>query len=394
MSLRAVILNIRTLFQVSAAVSWPETCVLSITVKSRIALELLSQIDEFGIRVSLQDAVLQRALIEGRKTFCEAGTVIKLALSSNPKKLLVVQNLDHLLSFRSTLTEEPAAFIIFENGKFTAHVKEDKFCYNEDLSLVWYCQALQLWDVLVKVADFRPSLNKIIFLGSSRVDIIASYSVKDLSVTAVMEIKDFLGDANRKDIRKEIVKSCIIELTKDYNESDRFVRLLKSTPLLARRLKEAMSMYLTENSPSRLVQEAEKKVMEFTDKIDKAISAMEAKTLALPAAILLGFKDMKVGQGLNSTNCIIIFSFFLFGIVLWWTTETQRGLLNHIKKQLVDKRNELLKMGLSQQNENVRNLFSGLERRVDLGKRALVLIRVTTVASFVTLLIFILFSNT
>jgi len=160
-----------------------------------------------------------------------------------------------------------------------------------------YHDALKLWQAFESQAEHAvQATHHLLFFGIRKTEIAPRFSIKDLEDAdiALPEISEFITNTDRKETRKEIFHSVLSEFLQ-YQDVDRaFSYLLRQSTMFARKLKEGLAIYLSEHSPEKLAQEARAKYLELVDKLEKIISGMEAKSLTIPAAVLLAVSQPSI----------------------------------------------------------------------------------------------------
>jgi hypothetical protein len=153
------------------------------------------------------------------------------------------------------------------------------------------------------------------------------------------------------------------EFLQDQSCDRAFAYILRQSPLFARRLKEGLAIYLSEHSPEKLAEEAEAKYMELAEKLENIVGGMEAKSLTIPAAILLAVREADFGERFTTLNVIILISTALYSLTMIVVFISQKAILKWLKATLSKTNAKLRDKGLDDRNPILSESFVKLEER-------------------------------
>jgi hypothetical protein len=307
---------------------------------------------------------LQRQYVNGVSGELKTGTTFELRLPRVIAESVVAKDLSDLLSIHSAAWQEPRQYFLIKEEE-----SRKSFCFIGEQSLGSasnvlrrYHAALKLWSVVRGQAEHRTDTESLMFFGIRRTEIIPGFKVSDLAEDiSLTSISDFLAD--RTATRVEIFRSVLSEFFRDQSPERAFGYLLRSSSLFARRLAEGLKIYLFANSPEKLAEEATAKHFELAEKLEKVITGMEAKSLTIPAAVLLAIKEVNFGQRWVTINTIILASAVLYFAAMTVAHFSQRSMLKLLKKTIDDSIKDLTDQGLDDTNPVLAVSFKTLKSR-------------------------------
>ncbi len=366
----------QTLTQLTACCSAPEWTgqnVVSLrTTKAFRAIELLVKLKAAEIYATIESDNLQRRLDrEESKDSIPEGTQINLQVPQNLNSLAIVEDVEGLLAIHGAITREPTAYIILpSNGIPILHLKDDSL---EKLPQDFrnYHQTVELWNLLAsKCHHFDASGENILFFGIRRLEIRPIAGIKDLkSQMNVAEIKGFCLSSDNEEIRNDIFVAELSELLKDISPSIAFRTLLRQNSKFARRLKEGLAIYLSTKTPVKLLEEARSSSLSLYEKIEKLVTGLELKSLAIPAAILLGVKDVEKGLGFTPINNILLGSTALFATTMVLVHISQLAMIEALKSSVERCQRDFSDRGLDTKNPDLEVSFETLIKRLSVAKK-------------------------
>jgi hypothetical protein len=278
----------------------------------------------------------------------------------------VAKDLGDLLSLGQTQVQVPAAYAFLQesgSSNIFSYVSGEPWDDFEG-SIKHYHQALGLWAILYdqKQADLNGSL---LFFGIiRRTEIAPGFGMDDLKDNIFTDgVAKFINDTEGKKTRSTIFNSVLSEFLRDQNPAKGFRYLLHNSEMFDRRLKEGLAIYLAEHSPEVLAEQARKSGLEFSEKLEKIIGGLEAKSLSIPAAVLLAVKEVAPGEGFTIVNSIIVVSAFTYALTMALVDKSQRTLLGVLQTTIATKRAELQEKGLEEDNPVLKEAFDGLTKR-------------------------------
>lgn len=298
------------------------------------------------------------------------GTEIVFRHVNQAETLIIAPDLAGLLAFRKAKDREPNAYLLWNNKDplfFTQGSPIDTI----PEPVKSYHHAVRLWILLCEYAHYQDRVTKkICFFGIRKTEIAPNFNIDDLANPVdVSMIEAFVRASDAIEIRKEILASRISHHLKDQDPDRNFSFLLRTTGLFTRGLKEAMSIYLSEHSPEKLADEATKVAVDFTEKVEKIVGGLETKSLTIPAAVLLAYKEVDLSQTAVVGNIMIVFSTILYLAAMLWVWYTQGTLLDLLCDAIDKKRTEFEQKGLDKNNPVLKETFTKLKDRVFLSEK-------------------------
>lgn len=313
------------------------------------------------------EGTLQALYDGGSEGGLPTGSEFTLQLPRVITRFVVAKNLADLLSLPSATWRTPQAyFLVKEEQTNTSFCFTDQSTLDTAPTLVKrYHTAIELWALLQRQADHTTDTQSLMFFGIRRIEIEPNYGISDLEEQniAIKEISDFINEVDRNATRKEIFRSVLSELLRDQKPERAFAYILRASDLFARRLSEGLAIYLSTNSPEKLNEHAVAKHFELAEKLEKVISGMEAKSLTIPAAVLLAVKEVKFGAGWVTLNTIILVSAALYFAAMTVAHLSQRAMLRLLKTMMEKSTKELRDQGLSDTNPVLVVSFKNLRAR-------------------------------
>jgi hypothetical protein len=317
--------------------------------------------------VTFPNRTIQQAYDDLRDEVLPIGEIANLRVPRNRGRLIVARDLKDLLLIEETQVAEPEALVLFQpesDQLFYSHIRGESW----DSAPVFaqrYHAAIRLWSLLQLQADHISSIdNSLLFFGIRRIEISPGFGQDDLeSDICVDEIEAFVRETDRQKTRAEIFTSVLSEFLRDQSPARNFRSLLVGSQIFARRLKEGLAIYLADNSPEKLADEARKSELELSEKLEKIIGGLEAKSLSIPAAVLLAVKEVAPGAGITTINLLILGSAIGYGVTMTLVDASQTALLKTLKITLIAKIQELKRKGLEEDNPVLKVSFAGLESR-------------------------------
>ena len=311
---------------------------------------------------------VQQEFNSGQAGELAVGASLRLDLPRSIAKCIVARNLVDLLSIDAARADVPAAYFLVQVEDVGGH-----FCFaGGNLSasapelVKRYHEAINFWKILEDQADhFDDATRHLLFLGIRKVEVDPRFTIDELrsGSIALSEVSSFVNDGDRKDIRKEIFRSVLSEFLQHQSADRAFSYLLRQNALFSRKLKEGLSIYLSQHSPEKLAQEAQSKYLDLSERLDRIVTGMEAKSLSIPAAVLLAVKETEFGRGFTTLNVVIGISTVLYLVAMVIFFFTQRAMLELLDTTIRRTVTELHEQGLDTSNPVIADSFLKLERR-------------------------------
>jgi len=335
-----------------------------------VSFSILEELRTIGLMPAIEDPPLQLALDKKEPGEVRAGVTIQFDVPRKLNGFLVARSIEDILSIQKAQVQEPSAYIIIdkklENG-FFAHVAGASLG-EASTEIKRYHQALGLWDILRKNAQHvQTSNDSLLYFGIRRTEIKPGFELADLSNDiAVDDIKAFVDETDRKQTREEIFEAVLSEFLRDQQSDNAFRWILRGSVTFARRLKEGMAIYLSENSPEKLAAQATDAAFALSEKLEKAIGGLEAKSLSIPAAVLLAVKEVDLGEGFTTLNWIIFLSALTYAITMTFVHTSQKEVIEVLRDSIRKTDHEFKDKGLDASNPVLSSTFASLIRRSEI----------------------------
>jgi hypothetical protein len=338
------------------------------------SFDSLRSLEDVGIFVedinSETETNLQAQYNAGTRGDLSEDSILKLRIPRILSKLAVVKDLNDLLSINGAKCRMPNYCIVAPNSEgkcaafqFSIQMK------SEDVPIPFqlYFRAVHLWNMLDSQDHHKTESGALLFFGLRRIEIAPNYSIKDLAALAgeegITEIEKFVLNEDRIDTRREIFNSALSEYLKDYDSSDAFGHIVRANDRFARRLREGLALFLSENSPEKLAEEGRRQHFELAEKVEKGIHSVEIKALTVPVALLLIVSQIERGEGMNVPNAIILSAVVVYWVVMLIAHSshltTIRILRGRINKAIAD----LRERGIESGNPLLSEEFASLRTR-------------------------------
>lgn len=338
--------------------------VVSAPISFETLRELALQNDVFARQT---DLATQALYDDGSPGVVRVGDSFTLILPRVVSRSVVARNLADLLSLSSATWTLPTAYFLI-----TEEQSQRSFCFIEDECLrsasrlvIRYHDAVKLWALVRNQAEHRTENETLMFFGVRRTVLMPLFDIHDLQDDiALNEINDFLTNQDRHETRATIFHSVVSEFLRDRKPEESFAYLLRTSGLFARRLTEALAIFLSTNSPERLTEEAVAKHFELAEKLERVITGMEAKSLSIPAAVLIAIKEVHFGERWVALNTVILASAALYLAAMTVAYFSQRAMLKLLGETIDKAVKDLRDQGLNETNPVLAVSFASLRRRL------------------------------
>jgi hypothetical protein len=342
--------------------SWQNDDRIQLTVKpgASVSFDDLRKLQGDRVFTSqISDAALQSKFDKNEPGDLPPGVSFTLTLPRTVNRAVVARNLADLVSIDSATWRMPQAYFLIE----------ESFCFDGSLEgapekVRRYHNAIRLWKRLGDNAEHTTASGSLLFFGRRRTEIRPGFDLNDLAEDiAVEEVEQFLDNQERPEIRKNIFRSAIEKFLRDQKVEKAFSYLLRSTGPFAQRLNEHWKTYISNYSPDKANRQAVIKHLEFTEKLEKIISGMEAKSLTIPAAVLLAVKEVQFGAGWTTLNTMILTASVLYLLAMAVAHLSQSSTLKLLKTTIDKTTKDLKEQGLKEDNSILTDSFVNLESR-------------------------------
>jgi hypothetical protein len=367
----ATIAALRQLLSAAATAEWIEHDTVSLSLASPLDFAPLRELSEAGVAVILSDA-LQASYDRYPTAFGNVGMgeVIRLKFPLTLEGFIATRSLEHLLSLPEACIREPAAYALFDNKALgaklacTTHIKGADLTDAND-SIVGYHQAINLWNLLEKLADHvEADTGSLLFFGVRRTEIRPGFTLSEFPPRdAIQKIEAFVSDSDRRETRLQIFQAALSDFLRDQLPQESFGYLLHGCDRFARRLREGLAIYLSEHSPQKLADEAKSAALSLSEKLEKVITGIETKSLTIPVALILAVKDVDHEAGLTPLNLAVIVASLLFAVTMILVHRSQLSLLGGLLETITITRDDYGRKGLETKNPILATHYGSLETR-------------------------------
>lgn len=145
-----------------------------------------------------------------------------------------------------------------------------------------------------------------------------------------------------RDQQAQILKATLCERLKGESKEKRFTLLLASWEAVAENFENNYKLYLHNFSWEKLRGEIEKEKFELSKKISAAVSEIQTKLVAIPAAFILTATQIVDSDGWIK-NVLILVGTVVFSVLLEFLLNNQRRYLNNINKECDAVQNRLVR---------------------------------------------------
>lgn len=367
MANRETLAALRQLWDACGSVSWTQSDELRLELAKPVALSLLAELRDQDFNPVFTDRELQKDLDLGRNREAGPGSIVDLRVPRIPDRLVVARHVADLLSLSKTCEQEPTGYALCGHPgakDFQSHCQGDESPTAPPL-VRRYHQAVDLWQALARQAACADTTDgSLLYFGSRRTKIVPGFSISDLAEDIATErIVKFLENPDQLETRREIFDSALSEFLRDIDSASAFSRLLRGSAQFAARLKEGMAIFLAEHSPQKLTAEARRAALDLSEKLEKIIGGLEAKSLAIPAALLLAIKEVDPGAGYTALNVFLLAATATYGLTMTFVHLSQRALLSLLRTTIEKTEEEFKERGLDKDNSVLKTWFKSLKRR-------------------------------
>lgn len=353
----------------SSRLRWTTPTELELTLSAPVRLGVLRQMEAANINAQFAvGSPYQKALDGGSDVEIPSGTVVGFRVPRVIDNFVVARDLADLLSLPGAAESAPGEYVLCADQEGQGGIKV--ICSSQDPAgappeIRRYHEAVKLWRLLLGRAEHQDAAtNALLFFGLRRTEILPGFNTSDLKFNIwTDEIREFIQSPDANRVRLQIFSSALSEFLRDQNNGSAFPYLLRTSEHFARRLREGMAVHLAENSPEKLALEGQKSALEFSEKLEKVVSGLETKSLAIPVALLLSVKDIQAGAGVTTLNAMLVLSVLLFAVTMTLVHLSQHSVLEMLRASLENITTSLKMRGLEAKNPVIHELFEGLKKR-------------------------------
>lgn len=298
-----------------------------------------------------------------------------------------------LIAGGSRKKKSPSTFFVAD-----LNYLHDPECADKPEQIRAYLDTICLVEILSKIADHgtEPASTKLVFFHKEKVEVLLDYTADSLSqIPELPKFRDkFIDDDIHSEQKKTIIKSVLLELSKEFEGQPITIELIIGKfEEFSRRVSSGYQLYVSEFSFQKVKAEVEKSKFEFIARINKVFSEIQNQLLAVPAALIIAGSQFETAKNFTLKNSLILggaLAFTLFMILLIVNQRnTLRSIFNEIGNEwsLIKKKHGAIKAQFNDQ-------YRALETRY---KYQCVLLEVVALivisACFATTALFIYYSS-
>ncbi|TRU31995.1 MAG: hypothetical protein EWV78_19190 [Microcystis aeruginosa Ma_MB_F_20061100_S20D] len=230
-----------------------------------------------------------------------------------------------------------------------------------------YLDTVSLVESLSKLAEHgtESSSTKLIFFHKEKIELKLDYdALKIRSLPGLRDFSDrYMNDEIHADQKKTIIKSVLLEFSKEFEGRDLDVGLINDKfEELSRRVSSGYQLYVSEFSFQKIKAEIEKSKFEFISKINKVFSDIQNQLLTVPAALIIAGSQFEPAEHVTLKNCLILAGVLAFTVFMLLLIVNQRNTLQSIYSE-IDNEWGLIKKKHNAIKEQFDKQYLSLERR-------------------------------
>ena len=316
---------------------------------------------------------------------------IKLQPPRNPAgEPYFAKDLDDLLSVKKFKTKEPSVYYLADKDYYNIKSEPDK-------STIKYLSVIKLISIIQSISDHNEingDKTKSIILTKGKLVIPINYTVNDLcKFKYIEEISIELRSPPHVENKVEIFKNTLYESLINVPTDERFYYLLKAFDSLYERYKDNLNLFMSEFSFDRVQEEISERKVEYIHKLNKVISDIQNKILAIPIALLLISTQMSQSEKDCLKNLVILIGSYVFVLLMYFLINNQLNTLETIKESIQFSKESYLRKYASF-SDRFESVFENLFKRYKRQKAILNFIWYLTLFSFfVSLVLFMIFTK-
>ena len=235
-----------------------------------------------------------------------------LQLPAPSQENAIVRNLSSLLRLADFVTVAPKHYYSIED--------------DSDVLPKKYRDTITFANFLLKIADhveLSTGEKKCFFYHGIKTEIIIHYTEEDLKELPGVEsfINGFADSPHLKE-RIEILKELIIKYSLGQPAEQAFATLLVRFSKIEQDFNQSWSLFITDFSLDKLLDELETKTLSLADKLATSLSELQKTMITIPLAILLVASQIDAAKDFESLKNISILAgiwvFHLFTLAFFW----------------------------------------------------------------------------
>jgi len=199
-----------------------------------------------------------------------------------------------------------------------------------------YLQAVQLWSLMIELADHvvkvPPSL---FFIESPSRKIEISLRFDAVSLRPLLGLEEFSRDFVRTDLHREqkrdMVRAALLDVLSGSGRAT-MGALIEQFDAFVQQVKDAYAIFAADFSYQKVRSEVEKQNLDDTLRLNKTLADLQNQLLALPAALILAAGSLEVGNGVK--NLSIVIGVVIFAVLMIVLVANQKSSVCSIAKEV------------------------------------------------------------
>lgn len=290
----------------------------------------------------------------------ETGRVVFSALSAANEYF--AQSLTDLLAGASRKKKCPQEFFIADLNYLFSPTDIDR-----PPVIQAYLDTVLLVESLSKLAEHgtEPTSTKLIFFHKEKIELHINYDADKIKPIQGLQdfIERYVTDEIHADQKKTIIKSVLLELSKEFEGCTLDIGLLNEKfEEFKRRVSSGYQLYVSEFSFQKIKAEIEKSKFEFITKINKVFSDIQNQLLTVPAALIIAGSQFESSDHVTLKNFLILSGALAFTIFMLLLIMNQRNTLQSIYNE-IDNEWGLIKKKHNAIKEQFETQYKSLETR-------------------------------
>ncbi|MGC3830323.1 hypothetical protein [Pseudomonas aeruginosa] len=239
-----------------------------------------------------------------------------------------------LIAAPSRKKKAPANFFIAELDYLHSANSNDK-----PPQVAAYLDMISLVESLSKIADHgtEPAATKLIFFHKEKIELLLTYGCEALTaIPGLARFREkFIDDDIHSEQKQTIIKSVLLELSKEFEGQPFSIELLRNKfEEFSRRVASGYQLYVSEFSFQKVKAEVEKSKFEFISRINKVFSEIQNQLLAVPAALIIAGSQFETAEKITLKNSLILGGAIAFTAFMLLLIVNQRNTLRSIFNEI------------------------------------------------------------
>ena len=210
---------------------------------------------------------------------------------------------------------------------------------NEPRSVVCFRRVIELVNILTDLCDYKEDVDgqylKLTFFAKKKISFETKYTSNQLSeLVGLGKLKEHFTNAHDKEQRKVIFKTELVNFLFGQPENLMFGTLVFSFNDLVKNYEVSHAIYIEQFSYLDIKNQVDKDKLEYVKKIAGAVSEIQTKIIAVPAAYLLIMAAVDFKSGFTFKNILSIIAGFMFALILELLIRSQSAVLRYTKQEI------------------------------------------------------------